>query len=113
SDGADQTLTARYGADAVRDGEPFGELGLVLQQDAAWGDQHGSARDPQPGTSQGPRDVRVTAGTLPLGSPGTAVTLTPAQTAALFTTPLISGSPTIGAAEQSSYGLAISGIPNA
>ena len=85
----------------------------MLQPDAAWGDQHGSPRDPQPGNTNGARDVRVTSGTLPLGSPGTAVTLTQAQTAALFTTPVVSGSSTIGAAEQSGYGLAISGIPGA
>src|SRR5260370_8731108 len=33
SDGADQTLAARYGSDPARDGEPFAELALVLQQD--------------------------------------------------------------------------------
>jgi Ca2+-binding RTX toxin-like protein len=32
SDGADQTLAAQYGSDPARHGEPFGELGLVLQR---------------------------------------------------------------------------------
>src|SRR6185369_1749724 len=42
-------------------GEPWGELGLVLQKDAAWGDQHGGPSDPQPGNSTGQRDVLRTA----------------------------------------------------
>jgi len=66
SQGADQTLAAQYGSDPARNGEPFGELGMVRQQDAAWGDQHGGPRDPQPGNSHGKRDVRVTAGVQPL-----------------------------------------------
>src|SRR5262249_24208675 len=49
SDGADQTLAAQYSSDPTRNGEPFGELGLVLQQDAAWGAQNGGPRDPQAG----------------------------------------------------------------
>ena len=68
-DGADPT---RY-ADAIggeppaptnndpipsRNGEPFGELGLVLQQDFAWGDQTGAPADPQAGNIPGgKRDV--------------------------------------------------------
>jgi hypothetical protein len=56
--GADRTR----GGDPARYGEPFGELGLVLQQDAAWGDQTGGPRDPQPGNTGGePRDVLRTA----------------------------------------------------
>jgi Ca2+-binding RTX toxin-like protein len=35
--------------------EPFGELGLVTQKDAAWNDQQGKPRDPQPGTINGVR----------------------------------------------------------
>ncbi|MGL5197096.1 MAG: proprotein convertase P-domain-containing protein, partial [Chroococcales cyanobacterium] len=33
--------------------EPYGELGLVTQQDPQWGDQHGPPRDPQPGNIPG------------------------------------------------------------
>ena len=73
-DGADPT---RY-ADAIggvppaptnnnpnpsRNGEPFGEMGLVLQQDFAWGDQTGAPSDPQAGNIPGgPRDVLRSAG---------------------------------------------------
>ena len=54
SDGADQTL----GEDAARNGEPYGEIGLVKQRDASWEDATGSPRDPQPGNTSGaPRDV--------------------------------------------------------
>src|SRR6185369_14049657 len=41
SQGANQTVGAIYGGVAARNGEPFGELGMVLQQDAAWGAQNG------------------------------------------------------------------------
>jgi Ca2+-binding RTX toxin-like protein len=58
SDGADQTLALDYASDPLRNGEPFGELGLVKQGDSAWGDQHGGPADPQPGNSNGSRDVR-------------------------------------------------------
>jgi hypothetical protein len=72
SAGADQTLAARYGSAAARNGEPFGELGLVLKQDAAWGDQRGNPRDPQAGNAPGGQiDVRVSSGTQPINSPGT------------------------------------------
>ena len=37
SQGADPTLAAQYGSSAVRNGEPFGELGMVRQGDAAMG----------------------------------------------------------------------------
>lgn len=53
SQGADQTLAAGYASDSTRNGEPFGELGLVLRGDAAWGDQSGAPRDPQPGNTGG------------------------------------------------------------
>ncbi len=70
SAGADQTLAAQYGSDPARNGEPFGELGLVLSSDAAWGDQSGSPRDPQPGNTGGaPVDLHngtATAGTKPI-----------------------------------------------
>jgi hypothetical protein len=52
SDGADPTLGS------TRNGEPGGELGLVLQQDTAWQSQTGGPRDPQPGNiGGGTRDV--------------------------------------------------------
>ena len=79
SDGADQTLAAQHGGDATRNGEPFGELGLVLKQDAAWGDQRGNPRDPQAGNIPGgPRDVLTTSGNKVLNSPATTVNLGPA-----------------------------------
>jgi hypothetical protein len=70
SGGADQTLAAQYGSAAIRNGEPFGELGLVTSQDAAWGDQQGQSRDPQPGNTGGaPVDLHngsATAGVHPI-----------------------------------------------
>jgi hypothetical protein len=61
ADGADPTRAAdkaSAGADPTRNGEPWGELGLVLQKDAAWGDQHGGPADPQAGNIPGgQRDV--------------------------------------------------------
>ena len=63
SEGADQTL-ALPGSDPARNGEPFGELGLVLQQDAAWGSQTGGPRDPQAGNiSGGNVDIKNNPGT--------------------------------------------------
>jgi len=59
SDGADQTRVGAGLGTADRNGEPFGEIGLVNQQDPAWQDQHGKPDDPQPGNTQGKRDVRV------------------------------------------------------
>ena len=45
-----------------RNGEPFGELGLVLQKDDAWHDTHGGPSDPQAGNiAGGKRDVLRTA----------------------------------------------------
>lgn len=59
ADGADPTR----GGDVTRNGEPGGELGLVKQQDFAWGDQTGAPADPQAGNIPGgPRDVLRTAG---------------------------------------------------
>jgi Ca2+-binding RTX toxin-like protein len=66
SQGADQTLAAKYGGAAARNGEPFGELGMVLQQDAAFGAQSGSPRDAQAGNSKGKVDVNVSAGNQPI-----------------------------------------------
>jgi Ca2+-binding RTX toxin-like protein len=46
-----------------RNGEPSGELGLVLQKDFAWQDQTGAPADPQAGNIPGgPRDVLRSAG---------------------------------------------------
>jgi len=79
SSGADQTLSAQYGGTAARNGEPFGELGLVLTPDAAWGDQQGSPRDPQSGNIPGgARDVRVTSGKRDIRSPVGTVNSSPA-----------------------------------
>jgi hypothetical protein len=56
--GADPTRAADTGADPLRNGEPEGELGLVVQSDPAWQDQTGGPSDPQPGNIPGgPRDV--------------------------------------------------------
>jgi Ca2+-binding RTX toxin-like protein len=58
SNGVDMTRAADTGADPARNGEPEGELGLVLQKDAAWHDQTGGPADPQAGNIPGgPRDV--------------------------------------------------------
>ncbi|QXE26036.1 parallel beta-helix repeat [Richelia sinica FACHB-800] len=58
SDGADPTRANDTGADPLRNGEPEGELGLVRQQDSAWGNQTGAPNDPQTSNiSGGSRDV--------------------------------------------------------
>ncbi|MCA8884705.1 MAG: hypothetical protein KDA50_13305 [Rhodobacteraceae bacterium] len=58
ADGADFTRAADTGASAVRNGEPEGELGMVIQKDRDWQDQTGAPDDPQPGNIPGgPRDV--------------------------------------------------------
>jgi hypothetical protein len=51
SDGADQTL----GFDTTRNGEPFAELGAVIQKDFSWQDQTGAPADPQAGNIPGGR----------------------------------------------------------
>ncbi|HMC71529.1 MAG TPA: Ig-like domain repeat protein, partial [Mycobacteriales bacterium] len=72
AEGADPFLAAQYGSDPARNGEPFGELGIVTQKDAAWGDQRGKPRDPQAGNSPGvQRDVLRTSGTVIFLAPGT------------------------------------------
>ena len=87
SDGADQTLSAIYFSDPARNGEPFGELGLVTQQDAAWQDQKGAPRDPQAGNVPGgQRDVLRTNNTSPIGSPDTTPTTASGSAATLNTT---------------------------
>jgi Ca2+-binding RTX toxin-like protein len=58
SQGADPTRAADTGADPLRNGEPFGEIGLVEQRDIDWRDQTGAPADPQAGNIPGgPRDV--------------------------------------------------------
>jgi hypothetical protein len=67
SQGADPTLAAQYNSDSLaRNGEPFGELGMVRQGDAAMGDQNGGPRDPQGPLSKSTIDVRGSAGVQPL-----------------------------------------------
>ncbi|MGC9329555.1 MAG: calcium-binding protein, partial [Candidatus Hinthialibacter sp.] len=51
SDGADQTRS-HLSTDG-RNGEPYGELGLVLQKDEFWKDQTGAPADKQPGNTPG------------------------------------------------------------
>jgi Ca2+-binding RTX toxin-like protein len=55
SDGVDPTRSADTGADAARNGEPEGELGLVKQKDIYWHEQTGAPDDPQPGNIPGGR----------------------------------------------------------
>jgi Ca2+-binding RTX toxin-like protein len=56
--GADPTRSTDGGGDAARNGEPFGEIGLVVQQDSFWQAQTGAPDDPQAGNIPGgPRDV--------------------------------------------------------
>ncbi|OUR78342.1 hypothetical protein A9Q83_08220 [Alphaproteobacteria bacterium 46_93_T64] len=70
SDGADPTLpdgglylehkfddTRTYDPDALRNFEPFGELGMVLQEDRDWNEQTGAPNDPQAGNLQGAREI--------------------------------------------------------
>jgi hypothetical protein len=56
--GADIEVGVAAGGDEARNGEPFGELGLVLQRDRDWWrDQTGAPADPQAGNHPGGRDV--------------------------------------------------------
>ncbi len=58
ADGADPTIVADGNGTALRNGEPYGELGLALQKDVAWQDQTGAPADPQAGNIPGgKRDV--------------------------------------------------------
>lgn len=58
SNGADPTRSADTSADPDRNGEPEGEIGLVMQKDFDWQDQTGAPDDPQPGNIPGgSRDV--------------------------------------------------------
>jgi len=57
-DGVDPTRAYDTGNDELRNGEPDGEIGLVMQKDADWGDQTGAPDDIQPGNIPGgQRDV--------------------------------------------------------
>ncbi|HEX6130884.1 MAG TPA: hypothetical protein VF044_04085, partial [Actinomycetota bacterium] len=47
SQGADPTLAAQHDGDPLRNGEPFGEIGLTRMEDTAWEEQRGAPRDPQ------------------------------------------------------------------
>ena len=43
--------------DPLRNGEPYGELGMVRQTDYDWFNQTGAPNDPQPGNFQGKREI--------------------------------------------------------
>jgi len=66
ADGADPTRIAD-GGDISRNGEPYGEIGLVKQQDPHAGDQRGGPADPQPGNSNGSKDTRAAGDTTLAG----------------------------------------------
>ena len=51
--GADQSRAVDSGKDPQRNGEPEGELGLVMSKDADWQEQTGAPTDPQPGNIPG------------------------------------------------------------
>src|SRR5260370_2627549 len=93
SDGADQTLGPRsdafcagaggssnlacsdyptYSGTSARNGEPFGELGLVLQHDAAWHQQSGPPFNEMPANLRATGIyVAKTANVMPFASAGT------------------------------------------
>ncbi len=93
SDGADQTLGVRadafcatskgsktaecsgypkYSGTAARNGEPFGELGLILQHDPGWHEQAGPPFNEMPENLGGVgNDVQKTANVMPFASAGT------------------------------------------
>jgi hypothetical protein len=76
SDGSDLTMGLRHGGTAARNGEPFGELAMVIPGDAAWQAQHGKPRDPLV-LGRGTRDVRRGAAVKPIESPGTLAFIDP------------------------------------
>jgi Ca2+-binding RTX toxin-like protein len=55
SDGADPSRAADALTDPARNGEPHGELGVIVQQDAFWRAQTGAPGDPQAGNLSGVR----------------------------------------------------------
>ncbi|HEX6350970.1 MAG TPA: Ig-like domain-containing protein, partial [Candidatus Dormibacteraeota bacterium] len=75
SDGADLTLGARYGGTAARNGEPFGEIGVVIHGDPMFHQQVGKPFNQMPGNLAGvARDLSMPAATAangPIQSPGT------------------------------------------
>jgi hypothetical protein len=84
ADGADPTR----GGSAARNGEPFGEIGLVTTGDADYGAQQGGPRDPQPGHLGNPSDG---------GSLGfTVAPVAPATISATVPTTITSGSSSTG-----------------
>ena len=90
SDGADQVLGLKYGGEKARNGEPFGELGLVLPQDKAWQAQSGPPFNPMPENEAGVAiDVTKTANVRPIDSPGT---VTSSISASLSVPPLVNSS---------------------
>jgi hypothetical protein len=116
SDGADQTLGAEHGStlDPVRDGEPFGELGLITQQDAAWGDQRGKPRDPQAGNTPGAqRDVLRTAGADPIESPGPGTLFGSAAVVRSLAAPTVQMAAFVGINDQTLAPLVVVGTPGA
>ncbi|HXF83072.1 MAG TPA: hypothetical protein VNN19_10005, partial [bacterium] len=66
ADGADQTRVS--GSTAARNGEPDGELGLVIQRDLDWRDQTGAPDDPQAGNIPGGRRDVLRSATFQNGS---------------------------------------------
>ena len=105
SDGADQTLGVRadyfcasaagglnaacsdyprYSGTAARNGEPWGEMGLVLQHDAAWHEQAGPPFNEMPENLGGTGiDVQKTANVRPFASSGTCDYLTASSACAV------------------------------
>ena len=53
ADGADRTRANDAGTDPLRNGEPNGELGMVIQSDFAWQEQTGDRGRPEPGNANG------------------------------------------------------------
>ena len=104
SAGADQTLAARHGGSAARDGKPYGELGIVNSSDPQAGDQKGGSRDPQPGTGNTSRDVRTSSGTQIIESPGTSAQVT-------LATPTVHADAFVNVATLTSFPILVGGSP--
>ena len=66
SQGSDLTLAEHYTTDPARNGEPLGELGIVIDGDAAWADQQLPFNMAQPGNLQTDPDVAESAGKQPI-----------------------------------------------
>jgi Ca2+-binding RTX toxin-like protein len=115
SDGADPFIAQHYGSDPTRNGEPFGELGVVLQHDAAWQDQRGKPRDPQAGNTPGvQRDVLRTSGNKTLNSPDTDPPVAGAGAAAVApAAPVVEMAPFVSYGDQMLAPLVISGAVGA